>query len=181
MAKETELTDWVFGYGSLIFRTEFPFIEQRPAYIKHWARRFWQGSTDHRGTPEAPGRVVTLVESPEEQCWGMAYRLAADEWEQVMTALDYREKGGYERLVLPLHFADGTNTKGITYHAVEGNPNYLGAAPLEDMARQIHQSNGPSGANIDYLHQLAAALTDLNVKDPHVIELCSAVEAVNRR
>ena len=55
---------WLFGYGSLIYKAGFDYIERQPATITGWQRRFWQGSHDHRGTPHAPGRVATLVEAP---------------------------------------------------------------------------------------------------------------------
>jgi cation transport regulator ChaC len=175
----TSRAHWIFGYGSLVWRPAFPHAERRPAWIEGFVRRFWQGSTDHRGVPGAPGRVVTLVPAPGERCWGMAYRVEADDLETVMARLDHREQGGYERHAVRLHMPhDGRRrtwdeASGLTYRATPDNPNYLGAAPLARIAEQVRASHGPSGPNVEYVLRLADALETLEAPDPHVFDLAA--------
>ena len=164
-------TIWLFGYGSLIWKTEFAYHERRPAYIQGWARRFWQGSHDHRGSPDSPGRVVTLVESPGSTCHGMAYRIDPE----TLGPLDVREKNGYLREQVILHFAEGDHTEGLIYLATKENAAFLGDAPLDVMARQIETARGPSGSNRDYLLNLAGALDDLGAEDAHVHALATRI------
>ncbi|PSF11811.1 gamma-glutamylcyclotransferase [Marinobacter fuscus] len=161
---------WLFGYGSLIYKVDFPFLERRPASIQGWARRFWQGSHDHRGTPEAPGRVVTLIEQPGALCKGMAYRVSPNVFEY----LDVREKNGYLRFRTPMTFDNGSHAEGLVYIATADNEAYLGEAPEPAIAAQIAASSGPSGPNSEYLLRLADSLRQLEADCPHTfaIEVC---------
>ncbi|MFN3899089.1 MAG: gamma-glutamylcyclotransferase [Alishewanella aestuarii] len=170
-------TVWLFGYGSLIYKADFPYLACRPACIYGWQRRFWQGSHDHRGTPEAPGRVVTLVEAAAKRCVGMAYQVTPD----TFAHLDQREKNGYLRFFTELHWLDNAGRystadssgieQGVVYIANPDNAAYLGPAPEAVIARQIAKSHGPSGPNSEYLLQLAQALRQLNEQDEHVFKL----------
>jgi len=158
---------WLFGYGSLIYKADFPYIERRRASIRGWARRFWQGSHDHRGTPAAPGRVVTLVAEADATCIGVAYLVGPE----TFASLDVREKNGYLRLATDLTLDDGRHVNGLVYIATPENAAFLGDASERDIARHIARSHGPSGTNRDYLLHLADALRDLGADDPHVFAI----------
>ena len=162
---------WIFGYGSLIWRPGMAFRTSRVARLGGWTRRFWQGSHDHRGVPEAPGRVVTLIPAPEASCDGVAYLVDYDVVETVFSTLDHREKNGYERHAVGLTFRNGDAVDAIVYVAAVGNHAWLGPAGDDEMIRQICRASGPSGPNLDYLYRLAAALRDMEIDDPHVFRL----------
>lgn len=171
---------WLFGYGSLIWRPDIEFIDRRPARVQGWSRRFWQGSHDHRGLPDAPGRVVTLIQEQSASCDGMAYLVDRAVADETFSQLDHREKNGYQRHQVSLRFRQtGEDAEGVVYIAPIDNFAYLGPAPLTEMASQIHRSAGPSGRNIDYLLELADALRRLEADDQHVFELEAAVRALN--
>ena len=163
--------DWIFGYGSLLWKQDFPFAEARSARVLGWERRFWQGSTDHRGEPGSPGRVVTLVRSPGAVCHGLAFRLRSEERTAVLEHLDHREQGGYVREDVDVHLVGAECVPGILYRADETNPEFIGPATMATIAEQVRRSRGPSGPNADYVRRLAASLRELGAVDPHVFEL----------
>lgn len=168
---------WIFGYGSLIFRPGFDFLERRPAWIAGYVRRFWQGSPDHRGTPRAPGRVVTLLADATAVCGGCAYRIDPATADATLQLLDEREIAGFERTRVPLLDgpSGGAFAEGITWIAPNGNPHFLGELPEAEIADHVRRSHGPSGANVDYVKHLAAALRELGVEDPHVDAIVRAL------
>ena len=137
------------------------------ARVHGWQRRFWQGSHDHRGTEEHPGRVVTLIEEADAVCGGLAYLVEASTFRQ----LDQREKNGYLRVAAEMTFVDGSTTTGLTYIATPGNEAWIGAASEYEIARHIHGASGPSGPNDEYLLSLAQALRDLDLHDEHVFDI----------
>ena len=90
---ETELskTDlWVFGYGSLMWRPGFEFIEQVPARLIGEHRALCVYSFDHRGTPEKPGLVLGLDRGGA--CRGVAFRVAEKNSAATIAYLREREQ-----------------------------------------------------------------------------------------
>ncbi|HEX3760583.1 MAG TPA: gamma-glutamylcyclotransferase [Kofleriaceae bacterium] len=172
---------WVFGYGSLVWRPAMAYVARRAGRIDGWARRFWQASTDHRGTVEAPGRVLTLIEAAGT-VWGMAYAIAGAAWPGIEAALELREQQGYARLTVDIGLAAGEQAgrvvdtvAGLLYIATPANPYFIGPESLDATAEIVRRSRGPSGSNIDYVVELDRALAAMGAADPEVSALAARI------
>lgn len=159
---------WVFGYGSIIWRPAMPYTVAYSATVTNWSRRFWQGSHDHRGTIESPGRVLTLVPFPKERCEGRVFGIANADVQQTLKELDYREKNGYERQQLSVDTAELGSIDALTYIAPANNTAWLGDASDREITEQIRHSHGPSGSNKDYVLSLHKALVADGIDDEHI-------------
>ncbi|KAJ4519483.1 hypothetical protein HRR81_001405 [Exophiala dermatitidis] len=186
---------WLFGYGSLIWKPPPHYDQRIPGYIRGYVRRFWQASEDHRGTPEAPGRVVTLIQrsfwetldDPQrdtegDRVWGVAYHIVPSKVKEVKEYLDLREINGYSIQYTPFHPADPSlpDLQCLVYIGMPDNPQFLGALPPQEIAETINASIGPSGENRDYLLHLEQALNELSSDsgDEHVTDLARRVRAL---
>ncbi|GJQ13644.1 hypothetical protein GpartN1_g5435.t1 [Galdieria partita] len=178
---------WIFGYGSLIWKVEFPYVKSIRGCVKGWCRRFWQGSVDHRGTQNAPGRVVTLVPAetirsmgqlyPGETfvTWGIGYLIRKAEVEKVLQYLDYREKNGYSKVLVNIYEKEDSELPlvrdALIYIASESNSQWLGPCDEKVMVEQIFESRGPSGTNREYFEKLIDSMHSFGIFDAHLESL----------
>lgn len=171
-------SNFVFAYGSLIWRPGFTYQAVSKASVAGFERRFWQASHDHRGTPELPGRVVTLVPVPNGSCWGLVYRLPETGLDVILSELDHREKDGYRREWLSVHSEQWGELQALTWVATEQNPSWRGGEPVDKLAHLISQRTGPSGSNVDYLMNLSQALIECGINDPYIELLTESVARI---
>ncbi len=159
----------IFAYGSLLYRPGFEYTGRERAVAHGYVRSFSQASPDHRGTPEKPGRVLTLLRAPASSTVGAVYFVEAPAV-QLLAELDHRERAGYERVTIEV-FTASQRVDAVTWIALPGNAHDVGPLPLAALAAHVRSSAGPSGRNDEYVLELEAALRELDVVDPLVSSL----------
>lgn len=174
---------WVFGYGSLMWRPDFRYVERHQADLQGYRRRFCIRSVHYRGTEEAPGLVLGLDYDAGAACRGVAFRVAEEDADEALAYLRKREliSGVYLEVIRPVHFTDdpdkGHSAEAVTFIVNRDNGQYAGELPVETQAEIISRAVGPAGPNCVYLHNTVAHLNEMGVRDQELEELDALVRA----
>jgi len=170
-----------------------------PGFLKGYVRRFAQSSNDHRGVPEDPGRVVTLIHIEdwnkfsasdsfphEDTVWGIAYTIDPTHAAETKAYLDYREKNGYTETTVDVWgVRNGEEVvllrDATVYVGRPDNPAFVGSEPYDQLAHHIWSHEGPSGTNKEYLYRLSDAVRRLAPEshDSHLVTLEAKVRALD--
>jgi glutathione-specific gamma-glutamylcyclotransferase len=161
----------------LIWNPGFQFARKAQAKLADWQLRFWQASEDHRGTPDYPGRVATIIPVRGAQVFGQAYCIEGER-DSILAYLDHREKGGYERMFFEVETSCGRRLQALSYVGPQDSSSFVGPEPERKTASIIRQAVGPSGLNLDYLRNLHICLERFGQMEPHVERLVNLIETV---
>ncbi len=169
---------WVFGYGSLMWRPGFPFIERRRARLHGRRRAFCIYSVHHRGSYDRPGLVLGLTRGGSVR--GAAFRVDSADWRSVHAYLVEREQPTetYLEAQVGLRLDDGRRASALAFLSDTNHPQWAGDLTLEEQARLIAGADGLSGRNIDYLRDLLAHLRAEGIADRGLEALLVRVEAL---
>jgi cation transport protein ChaC len=167
---------WVFGYGSLMWRPGFDFLERRRARLQGRRRAFCIYSVHHRGTPQRKGLVLGLAAGGSVR--GAAYRVDEAGWPAVYAYLLEREQPTetYVEAWVQARLDDGRRVNALTFLSDRAHPQWAGALSLEAQADLIAGAKGLSGRNIDYLRDLVEHLQAEGVRDGAMEKLLRLVE-----
>ncbi len=167
---------WVFGYGSLIWRPEFDFLESRQARVHGYHRALCLWSRINRGTPEQPGLVFGL--DLGGACTGRAFRIAARQAPDILPALWRREmaSAAYIPRWLRCH-TDGGPVSGLVFTMNRQDSGYAHGLSIPQIVAAVRQGHGRYGACTDYVLQTAQALTEAGIPDRRLQAIVRALQS----
>jgi cation transport protein ChaC len=158
---------WVFGYGSLMWRPDFAFVERVQARLIGAHRALCVYSFVHRGTPERPGLVLGLDRGGA--CRGIAFRVDAAERAKAVAYLRAREQvtAVYRECLRRVWLKNETPrpVTALCYMVDRGHPQYAGRLTLSQQIHHVRQGHGRSGANRDYVLAAVTALEALGYRE----------------
>jgi cation transport protein ChaC len=164
---------WVFGYGSLMWRPGFAFIEQLPARLIGEHRALCVYSFDHRGTPEKPGLVLGLDRGGA--CRGIAFRVSATQRDEVVGYLRGREQTThvYREVMRSVWLENDARERvsALAYVVDRGHVQYAGRLSLHEQLRYVRQGHGRSGNNRDYVLETVRSIEAQGFRDTQLHQL----------
>src|SRR5262249_15639185 len=140
---------WVFAYGSLMWRPDFPLAELGEARLVGAHRALCVYSFVHRGTPERPGLVLGLDRGGT--CRGIAYRVTAANRSDTIAYLRAREQvtSVYLECVRPiwLKLEPDRRVPALCYMVDRGHAPNAGRLSLQQQMHHLRPSPGQARAH----------------------------------
>jgi cation transport protein ChaC len=166
---------WVFGYGSLMWRPGFGYVERQLAWLRGYHRALCIYSHVHRGTPERPGLVLGLDRGGS--CRGVAFRVEAAKADATTAYLRAREQvtSVYVERRVRLRLDDGREVEALTYVVDRGHVQYAGKLPLDKILEYVRSGVGQSGENPAYVLNTHRHLAELSLRDDVLARLVDAL------
>jgi cation transport protein ChaC len=155
---------WIFGYGSLIWRPDFEFVERRAAKVHGWHRALKMWSRINRGTPEQPGLVFGMLSGG--CCRGMVFRIPQQTGQQALACLWSREMitGVYDPRWLSCQTSHGP-VKALAFTLSRKSPSHTGVLSEEEYRRIFSEAAGLYGTTSEYAHRTLEELRRHNIRD----------------
>jgi cation transport protein ChaC len=165
---------WIFGYGSLIWKTEFDFAERRPAKVHGWHRALKMWSRINRGTPEQPGLVFGLISGGS--CQGVVFRIPKAIGREVLATLWVREMklAVYDPKWLECHTTLGP-VHALAFTLSRKSPSHTGVLTPEEYRRIFAEAAGVYGTTHEYAHRTLEELKRHNIRDRGLEKLLRSV------
>jgi glutathione-specific gamma-glutamylcyclotransferase len=161
---------WVFGYGSLMWRPGFDYLERVPARLIGLHRALCVYSSVHRGTPERPGLVLGLDRGG--MCRGIAFRVAAASRQKTIAYLRSREQvtSAYLETMrrTELEEEKPRQLRALCFIVDRGHVQYAGRLTLVACVHHVGQGRGSSGANREYVLETVTALEALGYRETNL-------------
>jgi glutathione-specific gamma-glutamylcyclotransferase len=166
---------WVFGYGSLMWRPGFEFLERVPARLIGEHRALCVYSFVHRGTPEKPGLVLGLDRGGA--CRGIAFRVAGKQRAATIDYLRAREQvtSVYREVTRSVWLENEPRGRvsALAYVVDRGHAQYAGRLSLAEQLRHVLQGHGQSGVNRDYVLATVKAIEAEGFRDSQLHRLAT--------
>jgi len=166
---------WVFGYGSLMWRPGFDYLESMQGKVFGYHRSLCVSSWVHRGTPEKPGLVLGLDKGGS--CKGVAFKVAAQDKAKVAAYLYQRELPTlvYRARFVNVHTLDGRCVNALSFVVDNTHEQYIKNKSIDELAIIVNSTCGINGKSSDYLLSTVEHLRESNIHDRHLESLARKV------
>jgi cation transport protein ChaC len=172
---------WVFGYGSLMWRPGFDYVERVPARLTGMHRALCVYSFVHRGTAEKPGLVMGLDRGGA--CRGVVFRAAPAQRAKTIGYLREREQVTSVYIEtwrqVDLIEPQARRVRALAFCVDRGHVQYAGKLSLEKQLHLVRIGHGRSGANRDYVLSTVEALEALGIHDRDLHLLAQSLKGVH--